>query len=105
MYCLVEDEVRRVATLARSYVDFHFADRVVSEAVASHRLVTDTQTHFVFRHYLDNLGLFDQFRAKWWDKAHIPVADRRFLERTMRRHPSAVIRVDTPVQLQVLTKM
>ena len=105
VYCQVANEVNLVATLARDYVDFHFADRVVAEAVEKRILETNAQNHFVFRHYLDSLELFDQFRALWWDKAHIPVADRRLLERTMRRHPSAVIRVDTPVQLQVLTKM
>ena len=105
VYCLVEDEVNLVATLARDYVDFHFADRVVAEAVRNHKLVTNLQTDFEFRHYLDSLELFDQFRARWWDKAHIPTRDRRLLERTMRRLPAAVIRVDTPVQLRVLTKV
>ncbi len=105
VYCVVEDEARLAATLARDYVDFHFADRVVAEAVGSHQLVSDSLTRFVFRHYLDSLELFDQYRARWWDKAHIPVADRRLLERTMKRHSDAVIRVDTPVQLRVLTKL
>ncbi|MCY4546426.1 MAG: hypothetical protein OXD39_14425 [Gemmatimonadetes bacterium] len=103
--CQVEDEAILVATLARDYVDFHFADRVVAEAVGNNKLVTNLQTKFEFRHYLDSLALFDQYRAKWWDKAHIPVADRRLLERTMQRHPDAVIRVDTPVQLRVMTKL
>ena len=105
MYCQVEDEVILVATLARDYVDFHFADRVVAEALGNDTLVTNLQTKFEFRHYLDSLALFDQYRAKWWDKAHIPAADRRLLERTMKRHPDAVIRVDTPVQLRVMTKI
>ncbi len=105
VYCVVEDEAKLVATLAREYVDFHFADRVVAEAVEGRKLVTNLQTEFEFRHYLDSLALFDQFRARWWDKAHIPVADRRLLERTMRRHPDGVIRVDTPVQLRVLTRL
>lgn len=105
VYCVVEDKTNLVATLARDYVDFHFADRVVAEAVGNNKLVTNFQTEFEFRHYLDNLALFDQFRAKWWDKAHIPVADRRLLEGTMRRHPDAVIRVDTPVQLRILAKL
>ncbi len=105
VYCQVAHEVNLVATLAREYVDFHFADRVVAEAVAGRMLVTSARIDFVFRHYFDSLELFDRCRARWWDKAHIPVADRRRLERTLRRHPSAVIRVDTPVQLQVLTKV
>ena len=105
MYCQVAHEVNLVATLAREYVDFHFADRVVAEAIAGRNLVTSVRIDFVFRHYFDSLELFDRCRARWWDKAHIPVADRRRLERTLRRHPSAVIRVDTPVQLQVLTKI
>ena len=104
VYCQVAHEVNLVATLAREYVDFHFADRVVADAVAGRALVASTRIVFVFRHYFDSLELFDRCRAMWWDKAHIPAADRRLLERTLRRHPSAVIRVDTPVQLQVLTK-
>ena len=104
VYCQVAHEVNRVATLARDYVDFHFADRVVAEAVRDGSLDAVFHTDFVFRHYFDSLELFDRCRAMWWDKAHIPVADRRCLERTLRCHPSAVIRVDTPVQLQVLTK-
>lgn len=105
MYCQVAREANRVATLAREYVDFHFADRVVAEAVTGRKLVSSARIDFVFRHYFDNLELFDRCRALWWDKAHIPVSDRRLLERTLRRQPSAVIRVDTPVQLQVLTKI
>ena len=105
VFCLVEDEVNLVATLAREYVDFHFADRVVAEAVRNRKLVLNLHTDFVFRYYFDNLGLFDECRARWWDKARIPVADRRRLERTMIRHPAATIRVDTPVQLRVLTKV
>ena len=105
VYCVVDDEAAPVATLARDYVDFHFADRVVAQAVGDRRLATDLQTEFEFRHYLDSLELFDRYRAKWWDKAHIPVADRRLLERTLRRHPAAVIRVDTPVQLRVMTRL
>lgn len=105
VYCQFAHEVNLVATLAREYVDFHFADRVVAEAVRTGSLDTIFHTDFVFRHYFDSLELFDRCRARWWDKAHIPVSDRRRLERTLRRHPSAVIRVDTPVQLQVLTKV
>ncbi len=105
VYCQVAHEVNPVATLAREYVDFHFADRVVAEAVADREIVTGARTVFVFRHYFDSLELFDRCRAMWWDKAHIPGADRRLLERTLGRYPSAVIRVDTPVQLQVLTKI
>lgn len=105
VYCQVAHAWNLVATLAREYVDFHFADRVVAEAVAGRKLVSSARSHFVFRHYFDSLELFDRCRAMWWDKAHIPARDRRLLERTMRRHPSAVIRVDTPVQLQVLTKV
>ena len=105
MYCQVEKEAIPVATLARDHVDFHFADRVVAEAVGNRKLATAFSTEFVFRHYLDSLELFDEFRARWWDKAHIPVADRRLLERTLRRHPSAVIRVDTPVQLRIHTRV
>ena len=104
VYCQVAHEVNQVATLARDYVDFHFADRVVAAAVRDGSLDAVFHTDFVFRHYFDRLALFDRCRAMWWDKAHIPVADRRLLERTLRRHPSAVIRVDTPVLLQVLTK-
>ena len=105
VYCQVAHEANLVATLAREYVDFHFADRVVSEAVAARKLESSARNQFVFRHYFDSLELFDRCRAMWWDKAHIPVEERRLLERTLRRHPSAVIRVDTPVQLQVLTKI
>ncbi len=105
VYCLVEDEINLAATLARDYVDFHFADRMVAEAVGNRKLDLNLHTNFVFRYYFDNLDLFDGCRARWWDKAHIPVADRRRLERTMIRHPSATIRVDTPVQLRVLTKV
>jgi len=105
VYCQVAHEANRVATLAREYVDFHFADRVVAEAVAGRKLVSGARTSFVFRHYFDSLELFDRCRTMWWDKAHIPVSDRCLLERTLRRQPSAVIRVDTPVQLQVLTKI
>ncbi len=101
----MEEEVTQVATLARDYVDFHFADRVVAEAVRNRSLILDLHTDFVFRHYFERLDLFDRCRATWWDKAHIPVTDRRLLERTMLRHPAAVIRVDTPVQLRVLTKV
>ena len=105
VYCLVEDEVNLVATLARDYVDFHFADRIMAEAVRNGKLVTSFYTDFVFRYYLDSLAVFDLYRADRWDKARLPVADRRCLERTMYRHPSAVIRVDTPVQLQLLVKV
>ncbi len=105
VYCQVAHEAIRVATLAREYVDFHFADRVVSEAVAGRKLTSGARTSFVFRHYFDSLELFDRCRALWWDKAHIPVSDRRLLERVLRRHHSTEIRVDTPVQLQVLTKI
>lgn len=105
MYCQVAHDANPVATLAREYVDFHFADRVVAEAVAGRMLVSRARSNFVFRHYFDGLELFDRCRAMWWDKAHIPARDRRLLESTLRRHPSAVIRVDTPVQLQVLTKI
>lgn len=105
VYCQVAHEANRVATLAREYVDFRFADRVVAEAIAGHKLELSTYIDFVFRHYFDSLELFDRCRALWWDKAHIPDSDRRLLERTLRRQPSAVIRVDTPVQLQVLTKI
>ena len=98
-------EVTQVATLARDYVDFHFADRVVAEAVRTRILILDLHTDFVFRHYFECLDLFDRCRAMWWDKAHIPVTDRRRLERTMLRHPTARIRVDTPVQVRVLTKV
>lgn len=105
MFCLVEDEETLVGTLARDYVDFHFADRVVAEAARNRRLVSNFNTNFVFRHYFESLDLFDRCRAIWWDKAHIPVADRRRLEGTMKRHPATVIRVDTPVQLRVLTKV
>ncbi len=101
----MEEEETLVATLARDYVDFHFADRVVAEAVRSRSLALDLHTNFVFRYYFESLDLFDQCRARWWDKARIPVADRRRLERTMLRHPTARIRVDTPVQLRVLTKV
>ncbi len=101
----MEDEVTQVATLARDYVDFHFADRVVAEAIRNRSLILDLHTDFVFRHYFERLDLFDECRARWWDKAHIPVTDRRLLERTMLRHSAAVIRVDTPVQLRVLTKV
>ena len=101
----MEDEVNLVATLARDYVDFHFADRMVAEAVRDRSLAAVFHTNFVFRYYFDNLDLFDGCRARWWDKARISVADRRRLERTMIRHPAAVIRVDTPVQLRVLTKV
>lgn len=104
VFCLVEDEETLAGTLARDYVDFHFADRVVAEAVRNRRLVSNFHTNFVFRYYFENLDLFDRCRARWWDKASIPVADRRRLERTMLRHPDATIRVDTPVQLRVLTK-
>ena len=105
VYCVVDDEAIPVATLARDYVDFHFADRVVAQAVGDRKLATERHAEFVFRHYLDSLELFDRYRAKWWDKARIPVADRRLLERTLRRHPAAVIRVDTPVQLRILTRL
>lgn len=105
MYGLVEGEVTLVATLARDYVDFHFADRVVAEAVRDRRLALDLHTDFVFSHYFDSLDLFDRCRARWWDKAHIPVTDRRLLERTMLRHSEAIIRVDTPVQLRVTTRL
>ncbi len=101
----MEDEVNLVATLARDYVDFHFADRIMAEAVRNGKLVTSFYTDFVFRYYLDSLAVFDLYRADRWDKARLPVADRRCLERTMYRHPSAVIRVDTPVQLQLLVKV
>ncbi len=104
VYCLVEGETTLAATLARDYVDFHFADRVVAEAVKDGSLVVDFHTDFVFRYYIESLELFDVCRAMWWDKARIPVADRRRLERIMRRHPAATIRVDTPVQLRVLTR-
>ena len=105
VFCLVEDEETLVGTLARDYVDFHFADRVVAEAVRNRSLVSNFNTNFVFRHYFESLDLFDRCRAIWWDKARIPVADRRRLEGTMKRHPATVIRVDTPVQLRVLTKV
>ena len=105
MYCVVDGGINPVAALARDYVDFHFADRVVAQAVSDRKLVTNLKTQFEFRHYFDSLDLFDQGRARWWDKAHIPVADRRLLEGTMRRHPDAVIRVDTPVQLRVFTRV
>ena len=105
VYCLVEDEVNLVATLARDYVDFHFADRIMAEAVRDRKLVTSFYTDFIFRYYIESLAVFDVYRADRWDKAHLPVADRRRLERTMHRHPSAVIRVDTPVQLQVFVKV
>lgn len=105
VYCLVEGEATLAATLARDYVDFHFADRLVAEAVGERRLASGFHTNFVFRHYFESLDLFDECRAMWWDKARIPVADRRRLERIMRRHPAATIRVDTPVQLRVLTKV
>ena len=105
VYCLVEGEETLAATLARDYVDFHFADRLVAEAVRERRLASNFHTNFVFRYYFESLDLFDECRARWWDKAHIPVADRRRLERTMLRRPAATIRVDTPVQLHVLTKL
>ena len=103
--CLVEEEETLVGTLARDYVDFHFADRIMAEAVRDRKLVTNFYTDFVFRYYIESLAVFDVYRADRWDKAHLPVADRRRLERTMHRHPSAVIRVDTPVQLQVFVKV
>ena len=103
--CLVEGKETLVGTLARDYVDFHFADRVMAEAVRNGKLVTSFYTDFVFKYYLDSLAVFDLYRADRWDKARLPVADRRCLERTMHRHPSAVIRVDTPVQLQLLVKV
>lgn len=101
----MEHEVILVATLARDYVDFHYADRVVAEAVRDRRLTLDLHTDFIFRHYFERLDLFDRCRAMWWDKAHIPVTDRRRLERIMLRHPEANIRVDTPVQIRVMTRL
>ena len=77
----------------------------MAEAVRNRRLVSNFNTNFVFKYYLDSLDLFDRYRARWWDKARIPVAERRRLERTMLRHPAATIRVDTPVQLQLLVKV
>lgn len=105
VYCVVEDEANLVATLARDYVDFHFADRVVAQAVSDGKLAAEPQSVFEFSHYFDSLELFDQCRARWWDKAHIPMADRRLLERTMKHRPGVVIRVDTPVQLRVMTRL
>lgn len=105
VYCLVDENVSLVGTLARDYGNFHLADRVVSEAIRDGQLVVNFSTEFIFRYYLSDLVIFDLYRASRWDKAHMPVRDRRRLERAMALHPGATIRVDTPVQLRILMKV
>lgn len=105
VYCQVEKEEILVGTLARDYVDFYFADRVVADAVRDRRFVVNCHEVIRFRYYHDSLATFDLYRADKWDKARMSVSDRRHLERTMLRHPATVIWVDLPVQFRVLTKL
>ena len=105
VFCLMPENEMLVGTLARDYGNFYFADRVLSEVISDGQLGVKSHTKFNFRYYLNDLAIFDLYRADRWDKAHMSVGDRRCLERFILRHPGATIRVDTPVQLTILKKL
>ncbi len=98
---LSRDRVTSVGTLLRDLSGFWYTDRVVASAVETGSIFPVRDLVFSFYYYHDDLESFDLFRGIRWDRASISDADRIRLERGLRNHPEAVIRVDTPIQLHV----
>ena len=104
IYCVGNGEEIPAGTLVRNLSGFRFTDRLVAGMIRRSVFTLETRKTFRFRYYHRDLASFDLFRAIRWDKAAMTTADRRRLEQTVRAHADMQVRVDTPMQLNILRK-
>lgn len=103
--CLTSEGAIPAGTLRRSLAMFRFTDRLLVRILQRGLFTPIARETFHYRHYLRTLPIFYEYMKTEWHEHALSIADQRRLERLMRRYPDARIRVDTPVQLNVMRKV
>lgn len=102
--CLTDSGEINAGTLYRTLAMFRFTDRLMGKTLGRGHFIQTTRKTFHVHHYIETLSAFYAQLKSEWQEHSLPGVDRRSLEKIMREYPDATIRVDTPVQLNVLRK-
>jgi hypothetical protein len=104
VFCVVPAQTPAMGTLRQGMAGYRFTDRLVARVLRAGLFHLTARETLDIRRYFRTLAAFDAYVREMWTDSRMTGADRRRLERFLRLHPAARIRVDTPTQLNVMQK-
>jgi SAM-dependent methyltransferase len=103
--CYVHDGTERpVGSIWRSLAKYRFADRLLADTIRRGMFTLIAHEAFRFRHHVFPAERFGAYLKSEWGESKINVSDRRRIDRLIRLYPQAVMRVEVPVQINVMRK-
>lgn len=103
--CLGTGQPVRVGALQQNPSDFRYTDHLLAEELRTrHRFKLIAHRHFYVSWYARSFEIFDTFLSTEWQSLKLGQSDRRRLKALSRQNPTMQIRIDMPVQLNILKK-
>jgi hypothetical protein len=96
----------QVGALKQNPSDFRYSDQLMTEELRKgHRFILIAHQHFHVSWYARSFYIFESFLTTEWQSLALGLGDRHRLKTLHRNGRDSPIRIDMPVQINILKKL